>query len=787
MNWRNYDEVMSTLISHDFIVGSIEIGKMTRVKRDGHDQKGWYVLHEITLEDNSSALIGSFGYWLGGESFKEKISAGKGVVLSKDQQEAIKARHAEATKRAEAQRKHDADVASKMASSAWAKYVPDGESTYLKRKNVNAYGLRFAPSGNGTVAIPMQDSMGKIWGLQIIRGKDRGNKLEKQYWPKGLDKKGHYYLIGGAPKGVLLIAEGYATAATLHEATGFTVATAFDAGNLMPTAMALHKKYPRVKILICADDDYLSEGNPGVKAAESAALSVGGSWIKPIFEQDREGKKLTDFNDLANFNNCSLSTVMVQVEQKLTELGWGSATAQAVAIPKGEGEAAFSRKNAVSIMNLDDAVERFVPLDDGSGKFVFDTWTRKIAEKKQMIEVLEAGIRGDDIKRHWQWQSRGAYYLDEIGFDPTNKDKRVKLNTWTGWEMTPKAGACSKILQTLEYLCSKEANGDEIVEWLVKWMAYPLQNPGAKMGSAIILHGPQGTGKSLIFRVLASIYGNYATVIGNRGLEDKFNADWADSKLFILAEEVATTTDKQNIKNELKELVTGETVRVNAKFSTAYSQKNQMNMAFLSNEDQPLILENDDRRHLVIYTPECLPESHYVAALDERDSGGIEAFYHFLMNLDLSGFSRHTRPPQTHAKQNLIALSLPSEKRFIKEWIDGETQWPCVPCKSMSLYACYLKWCKENGEPWPRPSNKFLGMIANMTGWQLSLKRIYADLHFTGGSSPAKIVIPPSNIKHFLNGAEQEKQLYAPNEGGLTDSQWLTGYVIDFENAKNDA
>ncbi len=537
---------------------------------------------------------------------------------------------------------------------------------------------------------------------------------------------------------------------------------------------------------ICpACESKLRPGHVGKLAAEAAALAVGGAWVLPQFPA-KHSKDESDFNDLANFANCSLQTVADQIDARLSQLGWGLKTPRAAAIVKGEGEIAFARKDAVSIMNLDDAVERFVPLDDGTGEYVFDTWTRKIAKKKQMEALLEAGIRGDDIKRHWQWQSRGAYYLDEIGFDPTNKDKRVKLNTWTGWEMTPKAGACNKILQTLEYLCSKEANGDDIVEWLVKWMAYPLQNPGAKMGSAIILHGPQGTGKSLIFRVLASIYGNYATVIGNRGLEDKFNADWADSKLFILAEEVATTTDKLNIKNELKELVTGETVRVNAKFSTAYSQKNQMNMAFLSNEDQPLILENDDRRHLVIYTPECLPESHYVAALEERDNGGIEAFYHFLMNLDLTGFSRHTRPPQTHAKQNLIALSLPSEKRFIKEWVDGETDWPCVPCKSMSLYACYIKWCKENGEPWPRPSNKFLGMIANMTSWQLTLKRIYADLHFTGASSPAKLVIPPMQIKVFANGQDQEKQLYQPNEGGLTDSQWLTGYVIDFENAKND-
>ena len=78
-----------------------------------------------------------------------------------------------------------------------------------------------------------------MWGLQLIRGKDRGNKLEKQYWPKGLNKQGHYHLIGGTPRDILLIAEGYATAATLHAATNHPIAVAFDAGNLQPVATAL--------------------------------------------------------------------------------------------------------------------------------------------------------------------------------------------------------------------------------------------------------------------------------------------------------------------------------------------------------------------------------------------------------------------------------------------------------------------------------------------------------------------------------------------------------------------
>lgn len=770
MNWRNYDEVYSTLISHDFIISTLDIGKMTRPKRDGHDQKGWYILHEITLDNGESALIGSFGYFVGGESYIEKIAPGKGITLNKDQLAAIKAQHAEAKKKAEAQRSFEAEKAAKEAAYAWSKYIVEGESSYLKRKNVNAHSLRYAPSGNGTVAIPMQDTAGKFWGLQIIRGADRGNKLEKQYWPKGLNKKASFHLIGGIPKGLLLIAEGYATAATLFEATGYPVAVAFDAGNLQPVALALHKKYPRTKILVCADDDYLSEGNPGVKAAQSAALAVNGAWVKPIFEADREGKKLTDFNDLANYATGTNSTVTVQIEHKLTELGWVENVAPSARNVIKGGGVSLERKSAVSVMELEDAVERFIPLDDGTGKYVFDQWTHKIALKDQMFAVLVAGTKSDDVKRNYMWITRGAYYLDEIGFDPSMKDPAVKLNTWTGWEMQPKAGECSKILATLEHLCSKEKNSDEILWWIIKWMAYPLQNPGAKMGSAIILHGPQGTGKSLIFRILASIYGRYSTVIGNRGIEDKFNADWADSKLFILAEEVATSADKWNIKNELKELVTGETVRVNPKNVAAYSQKNQMNVAFLSNEDMPLPLEGDDRRHLVVYTPPCLAREHYDGALDERDNGGIAAFYDFLMNVDLTGFTRHTPPPKTEAKNNLINMSLPSDRRFIKEWTDGETKWPACPCKSMDLYTAYREWCKEHGEPWPRSSGIFLGMVKNLTGWSSGQKWIYENMNTPNVKFQRRIVLPAPEIL----------DKYKLKKDGLLEVDWISQCVLDF-------
>lgn len=780
-NWSNYDDVLAQLVGAGLLIDSLEVGtsspKRCKIAGEDKEKRGWYWLNDIMLDDGKGGraawIVGAYGVYHGNDNGKQSVKLHRdknAPSISDDQRAAIAARQKENQARMKAARRAEVERAALLAGSAWRKYIPDGESTYLAKKGVGAHGLRFAPAGNGTVAVPMTDAAGKVWGLQIIRGKDRGNKLEKQYWPKGLQKQGHYHLIGGTPRGLVLIAEGYATAASLHEATQIPTVVAFDAGNLLPVTQAIKKTYPKAKILICADDDYLTPGNPGVLAAQAAAHSVSGSaHLVPVFAAERpaEKKGATDFNDLQALEGRH--TVRAQVESALRSLGWNVETPVTRREPRAEGEGDGSRRRALSIMALDELVNRFIPLDDGTGKYVFDLWTKKIASREQMVTLLPAGVRGDDIKRHPTWIERGAYYMDQVGFDPAGDDSEVELNTWKGWPMTPKAGRCDLLLELLHYLCSAEKNGEEVYRWLLCWMAYPLQHPGAKMSSAVIMHGPQGTGKSTVFQALAKIYGDYATVLNQRGLEDKFNSDWVESKLFVLAEEVVTRAEMWHIKNELKELVTGDWIRINPKNIAAYRQRNHLNIIYLSNENQPLPLENDDRRHLVVYTPPMLDDDFYDQVFQELDNGGVQAFYHHLLKLDLSGFHPKKRPPFTESKRSLIALSSPSEIRFIHELLDGDLAMPVCPVLSTDFYDAYLKWCRKNGEMKPRASNIFHGAVSRQPGWQKKRVRIFENLYFSGQSRPAVVVIPP------------EKNMQAAGHGrqdGKPESEWVTEGVF---------
>ncbi|ADE14136.1 conserved hypothetical protein [Nitrosococcus halophilus Nc 4] len=227
----------------------------------------------------------------------------------------------------------------------------------------------------------------------------------------------------------------------------------------------------------------------------------------------------------------------------------------------------------------------------------------------------------------------------------TNK----KLESWinepiTDWPTQPKAGNCQSLLKLLDHLCSRENHSsDELLDWVLKWLAYPIQNPGAKMRTALVIHGPQGTGKNLFFECIMQIYGRYGRIIDQSAVEDKFN-DWASKKLFIIVDEVVNRSDSY-IENKLKEIVTNEWILINSKGVDAYEERNHVNMVFFSNERMPVVLEEDDRRHCIIWTPEKLPKAVYDDVAAEIRDGGVEALHHYLLNLDLTGFGEYTEPP----------------------------------------------------------------------------------------------------------------------------------------------
>lgn len=244
-------------------------GRLHRYRVDGDkagSKNGWYVLH---LDDKP---FGAFGSWKTGQS--ETWTTNSFQAMTGAERNALAARMAEARRARDAEQAAVQASARKRALALWEKAQPAcGSHAYLVRKAVPAYGIRLLRE---QLVIPLRDVEGTLHSLQFIGGDGRKTFLT------GGRKRGCYCAIG-RPDGALCICEGYATGASIYQATGHATAVAFDAGNLEPVARALRGKFPRLRLILCADDDAATEGNPGLRYAEAAARAVGGFLAVPSF------------------------------------------------------------------------------------------------------------------------------------------------------------------------------------------------------------------------------------------------------------------------------------------------------------------------------------------------------------------------------------------------------------------------------------------------------------------------------------------------------------------------
>jgi putative DNA primase/helicase len=383
------------------------------------------------------------------------------------------------------------------------------------------------------------------------------------------------------------------------------------------------------------------------------------------------------------------------------------------------------------------------------------------------LHALRAAFGSDAVKNWLAHEARRMVPLADVVFDPACRSGAHCLNLWTGFSMQPDAARHWPILELLFHLCSSSGPTEEsrqaAVDYVLNWLAYPLQNPGAKLSTALVFHGPQGTGKNLFFEIMLRIYGPYGLVVGQDQLEDKFN-DWASRKLFVIGDEVVARQELYHHKNKLKALITGRTIQINAKMQPLRTEQNCMNIVFLSNEQQPLALEEGDRRFFVVWCPDRADQALYDSVVQCLDEGGAEGFFNALLGRDLLGFSPHNAPPMTEAKQELIELGLRPHERFMRDWRDGLLPLPMRVCNSEQLYRAFRHWCSIEGERYPPTKELFSKSAAKIGRAWLTHKNVNLEMPDRGRKTHRCWI--PSSL--------------SPPEG-VTESRWATEAVQAFE------
>ena len=246
---------------------------------------GWYIAH---ADDPVSA---AYGDWRTGESW---TFCAKGErELTPEERDRLKARlEADKKRRQEETDKRHAEARAEAKRILAATMPAPDDHAYLVGKGVSPVGdIRIADDGR--LVVPVLDAKGAVMSLQFI-ARDGG----KRFLTGGKMQGGFFPILAtkGEKDGLLYICEGFATGATIHAATEAAVLVAFNCGNLLAVAEMARGQYPDRAIILCADDDAKTAGNPGLTKATEAALAIKARLAVPRFI-DHGGK--SDFNDLA--------------------------------------------------------------------------------------------------------------------------------------------------------------------------------------------------------------------------------------------------------------------------------------------------------------------------------------------------------------------------------------------------------------------------------------------------------------------------------------------------------
>lgn len=305
-------------------------------------------------------------------------------------------------------------------------------------------------------------------------------------------------------------------------------------------------------------------------------------------------------------------------------------------------------------------IDRYVAIDDDGPPMTFTTFTRTSDYASRQYKVPTSNGRGEIVFKDvyvtpaWTlWPRRHA--RKAVVYEPGQpRLLDVGLNRWPGWGCESIEGDAGPFLELVEFVF--EGVKKDHVEWFLDWCAYPMQNPGAKLAQAVLVHGvATGTGKTLIGQIIGDIYGENFSSVTAAELHSQFNG-WAHNKQFVLGDEVSGS-DKRSESDQMKSRITQERVTINIKNQPTYSITDCINYYFTSNHPDAMFLEAFDRRFFIVDVVHDFAQgaSFYRHVMNWRRNGGPSALRHWFENRRIdSEFNPGGHAPMTAAREAMI-------------------------------------------------------------------------------------------------------------------------------------
>lgn len=274
------------------------------------------------------------------------------------------------------------------------------------------------------------------------------------------------------------------------------------------------------------------------------------------------------------------------------------------------------------------------------------------------------------------------------------------LNLWRGFSVEPSEEGSWSIFRDhlLVNVCQEDPR---LFEWVLAWFAHIVQRPRERAGTALVLRGRMGTGKTKVGEVFGSLFAtHYFQVDDPRYIVGNFNAHMA-SCLLLQAEEAVWAGDK-HAEGRLKGLVTSEHQMIEAKGIDPIRIRNFVRLMMTSNEGWVVPAGPDERRFCVLdVNPRCAQNHEYFREMQAQlDDGGRERLLYDLLRFDLSKINLRSIPrTQALLEQKIRSLD-PLDGWWLSRLTDGTSahgrdDWDLVTTDA--LYADYIKTADEQG------------------------------------------------------------------------------------------
>lgn len=268
------------------------------------------------------------------------------------------------------------------------------------------------------------------------------------------------------------------------------------------------------------------------------------------------------------------------------------------------------------------------------------------------------------------------------------------LNTWQPPKVKPAKGNAKPMLDHILYLC----NGNkEHAGHVADWLAYMVQNPGAKINHAILLISKQGRGKDTLGIAMGRVLGetNVQLIADEDVSEGRF--DFMKRAQLVIVPETRTG-DRKDLANKLKPLITQEKIRVNEKNVKPYDILNTVCWLMFSNHEDAAHIEDADRRYFVVICKMAAKDPQYYTDLYAYiESDAIAGFADFLMTRDLSGFNAKAPAPWTQDKETVREAARGS----VEAWLESAWQDRAEPFNRdvINLRECLGRISEIQGAP----------------------------------------------------------------------------------------